>query len=616
MTRALRASLVLLVLGAAAFADDSVRVTAPKLPAGVYSMIELASVDSLQKGVEGLVGAVAPGVNVPPLSMVKGLASRAFQGLPVQMISDKKPIRAFVGQNGFALCFGLDAPNTGASFLKALAQSGYKQGSKQGGLNVLYFLKTTFDSAAWRRAKPSERRNFSKFQKKVRQEVGVGVKGDVVVASLDKGLAGEVFRLVQSGAVTSRPFTGGGGQLGVVARLSALASGPQSPLQAAKAMAGMMSGGDRAKAAQIGAGVALAEAVFKEVEQVRLGIRVGTPGVRSTKVVTPTRGGLLDKLIRSTPSGRPKMLKYLPADTMAGAAFRLGDMVALYRAYADFARKIAAMTGQDPAAQEKMLKMGEEAIRYYGNDVSFAWRQAKGFSFVEAVAIKNEAALRKFLERYTREMDSMAPQMAKAGMQLNATYKRNAARLPGWTVDKMVIDFTMQPPPGGRVDPKLAQAMGMINIMKGLFLGPIHIAYSSDKLVAAVGTDTLPCLREVLSGKAGELVRQKKFSALARDLPRDRFLIGYASLTEIGNWVLGVAKDVAGPQAPAARFRKGPGLVFSGSKVRGGMQSDLWLPSAEIRNLVDGFKQISKQMRGSRRRHGRPPRRGKGPGRR
>ena len=609
MTRTVRATLVLLALAATAFADDAVRVNAPKMPAGVYAMVEISSVNGLQKGVEGLLGAVAPGVHVPQLSMVKGLVSQMFQGLPVQMISDRKPLRLFAGMNKGAICFCLDAPNTGASFLRALTKAGYTVGSKAGGLTVLHFLKTTFDAAAWRRAKPSERRNFSKFQKKVRQEVGVGVKGDLVVVSQDKAFAADVFRLVQSGAITSKPLTGGGGQLGMVARLSALATGPNNPLKAAAAMSSMMAGGDARKGAQIKAGLAFLEAMLREVETVRLGVRVGAAGVRTTKVVTPIRGGLLDKLMRSTPGGAPKFVKYLPADTMAGMAFRLGDTMPLYKAYTRFAVKMAAAMGQDPAAQKELLKLGEDALRYYGNDFAVAWSRAKGFSFIEAVAIKNQAALRGFLERYTREMGkAMSPELTKAGVQFSASYARDAARVRGWTVDRMTIDFKVDPPAGRAMDPKMAQAMGMINIFKGLFLGPIHIAYSSKELVAAIGSNTLPALKDVLSGKAGQLARQKKFQDLARSLPRDRFLIGYASLTEVGNWVLGVVADFMGPQAPKSRLRRGPGLVFSGSKVREGVQTDMWVPSAEIRNVVEGIRRIAAQSRGGRGPSASPPR--------
>ena len=123
----------------------------------------------------------------------------------------------------------------------------------------------------------------------------------------------------------------------------------------------------------------------------------------------------------------------------------------------------------------------------------------------------------------------------------------------------------------------------------------IHSTTLENDWLMTMGPSSPQPLLDLLDAKLRLLMDDAAFQKnVLAVVPKESEGLVYFSLTSVVDWAMGLAQTMGAP-VPQAMFERGPGIIavmdVNGARVAG----DVTIPAVEIKNLVDGFKQMKQQ---------------------
>ncbi len=339
------------------------------------------------------------------------------------------------------------------------------------------------------------------------------------------------------------------------------------------------------------------EAMLRQTEEVRVGVAFNSEDLRVHKTVKLTPGGIATYLA-GLPDGPLSLQTYLPADCLAGAVGKVGDLEPALDWYDDFIAKTMSALGGDRASVDALMELMRQGIEDLGGEMVQAVTTTAGgkIGYVYVMRTTDPAAFRQMLE-------SMPDMLGKTAvfpfMDCSITVGPEPVRYKGQAITQWDYDIEFQPM--GNM-PQAEELAEMQQRMLDMFYGKDAQAYWTfldDLCLLTYGEGALDEMKALIDG-TDSLVESGKLRAALGEAMGDADVVGYVSLSEAVDVYLDILrvamKDAPFP-IPEMEFPEAPGVGFRG-RMAAEHEVELFMrvPTASVRALVEGFKAAFMQM--------------------
>jgi len=540
------------------------------LPEQVVALVEIGDVGALDQAVSTYAAMASPAGPIPPLAYV--LPASVLKTVDPLSVDMNRPFRILVLAPPLHLkpvfVFGVPDP---AEYLQSLAP-GIKKVADQGDLHVF----TDGD-----------------------RTIVIGTAGKRAVLGQDPQAVGEALRLLKAGSIPDGPvFTDcrAGAAVRVQKLLHDLDALGQNPFAQFLQVVAAQARTDP-EAAQI---QRVLEAELKGIESVlrqtvALSASIKLDGGDLTLVfeAAPAPASGLAKYISSVPTGEPKLLPYVPADSVGVFAFKVGDL----GPFLDWSMGIVrAMVrpGEGETEAGALSELARAALNAAGKEVAVAFGGKDSLVITRAVEVRDKAALEQVMPRLLRQVEK-AMKNATIGGVYGLDVQQNATSHAGHAISSVTFELGM--PAAPNVPPQLAEAH---RLMLDMFLGKErkgYWSYKGDVMLYTQGDGALDELKALLDGSDPGFAGSEGHKAVTEGAPAATMAVGYLSLGKLGNLVLGLWKRLAQAQgqtvplqAAAIKFEEGPpvGLLVRVTP-EGAVEKRVRIPAGAIRVIYDGI---------------------------
>ena len=547
------------------------------LPAGVLAVVEFASVETLQQHITDFVnatGALPPG-QVPPILEV---FDEAFHSTDPSQMDVTQPVRFVIVKAAprkveMVLQCTVKDP---AVYLSTL-EPGLKKGEEKDGV-------TTYTQD--------------------QETVAVGEAGKVVCIGENAAAVGQVLALVNSNALPQDAMLQGGDVVASVevkallnhmadekgAVFGALKESLKSQLALAQT--------DPAKLQQVRAVMDLEvdalERIVKQVERATVSLTPDAQEINLSVKLAPVQGGMLAAYLATVPTGIPATLKYMPDDSFAVCAFKVGNLAPLEIPLMALSTKIMAAGGMDAAEAALIMSQFSGWLKAIGDDMAFAIRSGQGMRIVGAMSLKDPEIFKALLQKMPALYGALAGLYANMNMPMQL--QSEVVKYNDQEITQMKFMFDIKPPAGATPD-QAAAAEAQQKAMKAMFGDALtqDIVILGKDEVMTQGSDSLDTLQQIMDGKLKKLADREDFTKTVASIPPESCGFCLVHLTGLAEFGISMARTAGLLPIPDIPFQRGPGVtaVFVTAPAGSSVTCNVHVPAAEIKAIADGIKSLS-----------------------
>ena len=548
------------------------------LPAGVLAVVEFASVETLQKHVTDFVnatGALPPG-QVPPILEVFDEAFHSTD--PASQMDVTQPVRfVIVKAAPRKVEMVLQCTVKDPAVYRSTLEPGLKKGEEKDGV-------TTYTQD--------------------QETVAVGEAGKVVCIGENAAAVGQVLALVNSNALPQDAMLQGGdvvASVEVKALLNHLADEKGAVFGALKEslkskLAPATS--DPAKLQQardaIDAEVDALETIVKQAERATVSLTPDAQEINLSAKLAPVQGGLLAAYLATVPTGIPATLKYMPDDSFAVCAFKVGNLAPLEIPMIAFTTKLMASGGMDATQAALVLSQFTGLFKAIGDDAAFAIRSGQGMRLVGAMALKDPEIFKALLQKMPTLYGALAGFYANMNMPMQL--QSEVVKYNDQEITQLKYMFDIKPPAGATPD-QASAAEAQQKAMKAMFGDGLtqDIAVLGKDEVMTQGSDSLDTLKQIMDGKLKKLSDREEFAKTVASIPPESCGFCLVHLTGFVEFGIAMARTVGQLPIPDIPFQRGPGVtaVFVTAPAGSSVTCNVHVPAAEIKAIADGIKSLS-----------------------
>ncbi len=549
------------------------------LPAGVLAVVEFASVETLQQHITDFVnatGALPPG-QVPPILEV---FDEAFHSTDPSQMDVTQPVRFVIVKAAprkveMVLQCTVKDP---AVYLSTL-EPGLKKGEEKDGV-------TTYTQD--------------------QETVAVGEAGKVVCIGENAAAVGQVLALVNSNALPQDAMLQGGdvvASVEVKALLNHMADEKgavfgalkESLLKSQLALAQT----DPAKLKQVRAVMDLEvdalERIVKQVERATVSLTPDAQEVNLSVKLAPEQGRMLATYLATVPTGIPATLKYLPDDSFAVCAFKVGNLAPLEAPLMALSTKIMAASGGMNAAEAALIMSQFSGwLKAIGDDTAFAIRSGQGMRIVGAMSLRDPEIFKALLQKMPALYGALAGLYASMNMPMQL--QSEVVKYNDQEITQMKFVFDIKPPAGATPD-QAAAAEAQQKALKAMFGDALthDIVILGKDEVMTQGGDSLDTLEQIMDGKLKKLADREDFAKVLASIPPESCGFCLVHLTGFAEFAISMARAAAVLPIPDIPFQRGPGVtaVFVTAPAGSSVTCNVHIPAAEIKAIADGIKSLS-----------------------
>jgi len=555
-----------------------------RLPAGVVAVVESPNVMILDQNVAEFLQQVSPGAAVPPLSMM--LPAAAFKTQDPFSVNMQAPVRLVVlaPPHHKAPVLVYSVPDV-ARYLDSLA--GLQKQRDEGNVHV-------YTEGG--------------------EPVVIGTAGTQAALSNDVEAVKSVLGLIEGGALPEAPLFGDCG-LGAGVRLKGLLDGldaiGMNPFemirQSLPSPADMPSptdmpshtGMDPQQAMNIlKAELDAVESIAGQINTLSLTLALRGDAIIGTSQMRPVAGSGLSNYMASVPTGNLQLLRYVPVDSVAVWATKLGDLGPLMDWYAGFLEVVMpAMGAESPAVP--LGDLVRESVSLVGDElaVGVAIGEQGRLTFYEVAAITDPAGMDDMIEQAMQQVPDLMAGYERMGMKMAFDVQRNALSYAGHDISKFEFDMEFAPVEGV---PGAEQMAAMQQKMMELMYGEQKSAYWTyldSNLVYVQGEGALDALKQVIDGAVRPAAGSDRLAEAMTDMPSRATAVGYVSLSNLATCIVGIARAAAmemtgqvPPQLAAMQFEPGPPIGGAAWVSEGVVRKQWRIPAASVRVIVEGIE--------------------------
>ncbi len=350
--------------------------------------------------------------------------------------------------------------------------------------------------------------------------------------------------------------------------------------------------------------IGLAEKFMSDSEAATLGVNLGDAGLSSTLLTEFKADSYFGKIASGVKNTDKPLISGLPERKYLMAVGASTGSKAFSQAFAEFVDPIS----KDLAAAGDEGKKLSAALDAFKS--SFAAMDSASFGYVTPSGKVGQDAILQQVAVYKGDAKTIAASQKQAlagmaelmgllpkqsGLELKFDFKEGAQ-----TVDGVKLDaYTLGPDPAaqGAVAMQMRQQMQMMYGPNGA--GGVMGAVDDKTYIMAQGANEKLLSELIAAAKAQQdpLAKVEGVAAVSKQLPKDRFAVGYLALDEVLTTVGAYAKQYGMPFNFQLRPNLPPiGMAAStdGSAIR----VDSYVPLDLIQSVVAAAMQIEMQMRG------------------
>ncbi len=592
--------MVVAVLCSAAWAAEG-QQDSPRVPEELCVLVELQDVAGLSERLAGFIAATGLPPTLPPM---QGPLTMLLKSTDPTVVDWDKPVRLAVLQppqptEPVFIFSVLDAERYIASLgpdVKESAQDG----------DVRIYVQRLFGGPG------VEGETFA-----------VGLVGKQVVLSPDVAVAKAAVAIVKAGQLPPEPILPGKGVSAsvTVARLldgiTRTSGDPFDKLRslipppgAHGSMGPSAPGSEAMFRAILDAELDAVESLARQIESVVASVEVDAERIRIKWQLLATEEGGLSRYIASVPAGKPRTLKYLPADAWLVSAAKFGDLGPLVDWSCGLMERIAASGPEGAKPIEAMAEIIRNMVPLYGNEFSFAMTSGPGEPLALAKVIEVKDA--KAVSEAMLEMEALTEAMGSSffsttGFTMQTTLSPSVETYKGRDIAAWECSFDFKVPKGieGAGAEHLKRAPAMQQKMFERIYGPkmvMHYAFIDQDMLLCMGPDSLSELKKLIDGQSEPVTESAAFKTALAGMPEEYTRVFYLSLGDYANWYLGILQVVfegmpgrpmvamMGQMMAEIEFGRGPGLVGASRWTGRTVEYELVIPAAEVAVLVEGFE--------------------------
>jgi hypothetical protein len=431
--------------------------------------------------------------------------------------------------------------------------------------------------------------------------VAIGIVGNRAAVGADVEAVKKVLAMVEAGSFGSEPLYKGqdaGATVRVKKLLSALDSQGGNPFDFVRtSMMPMMSmnapPGQDAEQVQkvLQAELDAVQSLAAQMDTLGATVLLEPDAVVLSVSGLPVSGSGLANYVASVNAGDFLSLRFMPADSVAVMACKLGDFRPFLDWYVGFVGK---MLPAEATAEmlESLTSIVQKLGALMGDEMSLALKAGpQGLPvFVEAVAVKDAQKLDEAMQDALAQWSKVKSAYGKMGMDMDVRVERDAVSHAGHQIHAIQFDFRFPQVPG----PMGEQVAHMQQMMMDMMYGKDHRAYWTyvdSMLVYAQGEGALDVLKGIVDGSVKSAAGSEGVVAALKGVPSGPTGLGYASLEGLADAALSFAKMMGAPPAFAnVRIEKGPPITFAAWKAEGGaVEKRIRVPVSAVANVVKGY---------------------------
>lgn len=562
-----------------------------RLPDEVVLVAEVGDIGSFSQKLAGLAGQIEPAFMMPPVvQMIPAMVLKTMDPFsvklqePLQVVILKPPLHTSP-----VLVFGVADP---VRYLDSLMP--HIQKVRQEG-NVHVFRESPPDQG------------LGGGDAGEGEPLIIGLVGDRAAMGQHIEAVTSVVALMEVGSLPpSRLFEDG--DVGVAVRpktlLDALDAAGQNPFNFVRQMMlpmmamGAAPGMDGQQLlAVLNAELDAAETLVRQLDAMSVAIGLGQDDIVFTTRVRPVEGGGVSNYVASVPSGDLDLLRYMPADSSAVFALKLGDLGPFLEWYGEILQ-VFMPAAVEADAVEALVALLRESSDILGTEMAVAFGGEDSLRLVEALAVKDAARIEGMITEGLVHSEAMLTAMGEAGFKMSFTVQRNAVSHAGHAINSVQFDFEFVPVEGM---PGAEQVAAMQQSMMDLMYGKErkgYWTYLGDALVYAQGDGALDLLKQIIDGAVAPAAGSDRLASALMGMPAGPTAAGYLCLSDLGNWVVGLARQAVAtaggevpPELAALRFESGPPIGFASWITDDNVvEKRLRIPVAAIRSIVVGIQ--------------------------